>query len=77
VQEGLQEEDGPRQSQVREGQEAQALTEERAVTLNDVIWAGQRLRDERGGHDGRTGLENLIQQREIRRQTRADIGSRP
>jgi hypothetical protein len=41
------------------------LIEERAVTLNDVIWAGQRLRDERGGHDGRTGLENLLKQRGI------------
>ena len=39
------------------------LIQEREITLHDVTWATQRLRDENEGHDGRTGLINLLKQR--------------
>ena len=45
---------------------AARLIEERRVDLNDVLWTVQRFQDEREGHDGRTGLENLLQQRTFR-----------
>jgi hypothetical protein len=39
------------------------LIKEREITLHDVTWATQRLRDEKEGRDGRTGLLKLLQQK--------------
>jgi hypothetical protein len=43
------------------------LIEERRLTLNDALWAAQRLQDCREGVDGETGLLNLERQRPERR----------
>jgi hypothetical protein len=42
------------------------LIEERRLSLNDVIWAAQRLQDAGEGVDGETALLNLVRQKPLR-----------